>query len=226
MASFKQPQWDALLAAFRQAPGNIALAARTANVDWATAKRAWLVGWPRRRGMSAPIKEVLENELEAARTKRLKLQAHAQAMEEERLVQERLHAIKAREQEAQGAEVTRQNAVNLAVVAAKLTVMVDGLVEDLRQRQKTNTTPLSVEEVSKLVRLAASTTATAARVVQAALTVQRVVTGNPIAVVGLKVESLTATDLVAELSGVAKTLERANRYAVSVEPADDTSTKH
>lgn len=67
-AAISKEQYDRLLAAYRELPGNASAASRRAEVTRKTATRAWRTGWPSRKW--PPIRTVLEEEQRLARAAR------------------------------------------------------------------------------------------------------------------------------------------------------------
>ncbi len=93
-------QYQALVQAFREKPGNVARAARIAKVTEPTAKRCWDRGYERPIWAQRPIKQLLEDEQIAARAK----------IEAERIMRQQIENDIANDQQATYASMTLQNA--------------------------------------------------------------------------------------------------------------------
>lgn len=222
----------ALLASFRENPGNISVASRAAKVDWATAKRAWKEGWPNKPFAAVPIERVLLDELEAARAQRVRRELEAQAKEEDVRVKARADAIMARADEAHTATISRKNTMNLAIVTAKAVMNADMIVEEMSSRMMTNGKPdpaklagLTAPEMRAMLGLASRMTRDSLRIFEMALRCERIVAGEPIAVLGVRIEEMSPERMVEELKGISRTMERAQRLglAAGVKPDEPTS---
>jgi hypothetical protein len=204
-------KWNAMCEAFRSLPGNIANCSRMSGVSKAAVSKAWHYGWRNKPWGRKSIKELLVEEQEAARAKRLAMEREAGAREAEQAIAARMDAIQARTEEGALAKASRKNAVNLAVISSKLLVLLDKMLERLRQEVEANTVP--VGEIRKWVGTVSVATQRAEAVMRMALEIERIVTGEPIAVLGVRVDKMSPDDMVRELSGLTKTLERAQRLA-------------
>ena len=99
-------EWDLLLAAYRDDPGNHSAAARAAGVTRRTAKLAWHNGYPAHAWGRKPASQVIAEEQEIARS-RLQLVEEQEELEEDRAALDaerdretaRQHAILAKTQE-------------------------------------------------------------------------------------------------------------------------------
>ena len=214
-------EWRLLVEAYREMPGAHAQAAAKAGITHTKARRAYLQGWPRIPFAKTPIQDILAEEQLAVRAARQRQEQRAAEQEADRLVQARLDAMAARAEEAQGAKVIRNVALNLGVITAKLLLNVDAMTEEInaRLKQPGAMAGLSVKEMQHWMRLASWTARDAARVMSMALSIERVVAGEPIAILGVKVESMTPEQMVESLQGIQRTVERAARIRTDDEPA-------
>ncbi len=92
--------YDALLEGFRVKPGNASHAADVAGCERRMARRGWEQGWERNAIWARPIREVIREELQAARAERVRMQEeeqeHAQGIRD----RARADSIKANVEEA------------------------------------------------------------------------------------------------------------------------------
>lgn len=202
--------YEKLLDAFRESPANYARAAGLAGCAWRTAKTAWHEGWAR-KPYARPIRDVLDEERDAARALRQKQEHEANTREQDRAIQERLSAIDARAQENKGAKLSRENAINLAIVSGKALIVVDKMVEELNRRLVAGLATMDSEEIRRWVSSVGTVMHRAESVMKMALEIEREVRGNPIASqLGPRVTSqLTPDQMLASLNNIGKTLARA-----------------
>lgn len=137
-----QELWDALLAAFREEPGNILRAARLCGVTRPTARRAWETGWPNKPWAKVSIKDLVDQERDIARS-RLEIAEERAELEEDREAlaaeadreRSRQQAIKAKEEEgklvqlARGATLVNLN--NMIRVAPSMAKLIERLGTEL-----------------------------------------------------------------------------------------------
>jgi hypothetical protein len=206
--------WNDLVAAFRDQPGNVSNAARRAGVSRATAHKAWEKGWRFKPWGKVPIEQVLKDEAEAARAARIAAEQEEARQEAERAIQARLDAIQARAEEATMVRHGRKGATNLAVISIKLTVLVDKLVNEMERRMDAGgLQTISPSEMRKWVMTMGTTMHHAHSVMRLALEIERIVAGEPISVIGVRVDHMKPEQMVEELSSMARTLERAQGLA-------------
>jgi hypothetical protein len=207
--SITPKQFADLLIAFREQPGNYTNAAKYALCQARTAKRAWEEGWPRRPWGRVPIRKLLEQEAEAARAARIQAEyKHAQE-EADQAIMARADAIKARAEEAGMVKTGRKNATNLAIVAAKLVVIVDTMINAIHQQVNTPGFVFKPEEVRRWVATTSVTMLRAESVMRLALELERIVAGEPVAILGLRSADLTPQQMVDAMKGLARTMDRA-----------------
>lgn len=217
--------YETLRQAFIVEPGNIEHARKKAGCTWETAKQAWEFGW-KNKPWAPSIKAALEAEQHAVRAARMRKELEAEQLEQDKRVQARLDAIQARAEEAQGAKTSRKNAINLGIVSGKLVVLVDAMVNELHTKlaapgMMSNMAPA---EIRKWIHTASITVHRAEAVMRLALEIERIVVGEPIAVIGHRVENMSPDAMVKELQGLARTMERAGKLGGIGEPLLPGST--
>jgi len=166
--------YDRLLDAFRERPGNISFAARSAGVARDTARRAWQVGWLERE--LSPIAEAIRAEQVAARAKRVgcidaddrgfldraRATEQAREYEEQTRMKAREDAIAARCHEAEMVRHGRANIIALMTATNHLLTPVVGLAATVAEKLESGEEHLStaatvrfVGNCGQLVRMAA-----------------------------------------------------------------------
>jgi len=123
--------YNKLIAAFRDGPGIINRAARLADVDWRTAKKAWETGWPRKN--FHPIKKVIAEDRVKARAALEAAQAAKRAMIEKEREEARKQAIEALKQEGQMVGFARAQSLQNLAVAIELGRMVRAMIPSLKE---------------------------------------------------------------------------------------------
>ncbi len=169
--------WKKMLTAFREYPGSITHASKTAGVSIPTARRAWVMGWPRNRQKpwaKEPIAKVLEEERFAARARREEMEQKAIADEAERALLAKMDAIQARADEASMAKVSRRNATNMGIMASKLVVLTDNLVNRLKVAVEDPNTVFTPKEIREWVRETSRTVQRVQNIMQIALQIERI----------------------------------------------------
>lgn len=111
--------YDALVIAFREAPGNAAFASRRVFCERRMAMRGWLHGWPA-YPWAHPIKLLLEQEQVTAQAASRRAVISAQAAQEAERDTARQEAVEARTQEAQMLRAARGDVLASLVLAADL----------------------------------------------------------------------------------------------------------
>lgn len=206
---FTEKEFNDLVAAFREQPGNISHAARTAGVNRQTARKAWGVGWRNKRFAETPIKVLFEQEKEAARAARRQQELELARLEAERAIQARQDAIDARKEEAIGSKASRKNALNLAVAASRMLDVANRCAEELQLRVKNGVAKMGTGELRKTIEAAGRLTHRAESVMRLALEIERIILGEPIATVGLRVDNMTPDQMVDEFMSIAREVARA-----------------
>jgi hypothetical protein len=205
--------YEAILAAFRNHPGNFTTVAKVVGCAWRTAKRAWERGWVPTKAYARPIKFVLEAEAEAIRAQRITAELTAQRAEEDRRVAARVDAIQARQEEAEGAKAMRRNAIGLAVLSNKLLTASLLMSEEINRRVKDKATleAMPMKDMRATLDMVSRAVARAQMAFRYAVEVERIIAGEPIAIVGVRSDKMTPDQLVTELEGMARTLARAGK---------------
>ena len=221
---FTQVEHDALLAAFRDAPGNVSNAAKVAHVNRVTAWKAWHKGWPKLPFARVPISVMLDTEREAARAHRIREELKAEEMAAEQRLQAKHDAIRARGEEAQGARAARGNALGLAGVSARLLKSCTAMVQELERRVGLGLHTMSDAEMRKWIDVGGRMATRALDTMRVALDIERIVAGEPIAVIGVRVDNMTPDQMVNSLEALDRTLARARGQGITAtvegEPTD------
>jgi hypothetical protein len=117
--------YDSLLAAYRESPGSIGLAARRAGVCWQLASRAWKGPRWKDYPWAVPIREVLDDERRAALARARDLERERARAEAELADAEREKArreyVEALAQEQQMLKLARADVLSGLALAAELT---------------------------------------------------------------------------------------------------------
>lgn len=208
-----QANYEQLLVEFRRHPGAITKVAQACGIAWRTAKRAWDRGWTPQRPWAKAIKLVLEDEAELIRAERIKKDLDAQRAEEDRRVAARMDAIQARKEEAEGAKASRRNAIGLAVVSNKLLTAALVMCDELTRRvnDPAEMKAMTVAEMRSLFDMISRGASRSVLAFRYALEVERIIAGEPIATIGVRVDKMSPEQLVGELQGMARTLARAGK---------------
>lgn len=228
--------WDRLIEAFRQRPGNASAAARHADVDPRTARRAWAEGihWMKKDKFRKPIRETLLEEQEQARARLAMaedLKAKTLAEETARLEAERKSVVTARAaddraetrvQESQLARLCRGSTIGLAASLAKMSKGVVDLADRLKETldavaQATNpdgsARSLTLSEAKAAVGIVGRYATMCKQANEAARNIvetERVLLGEPTAILGVKrIDEVTATEAEARLQAAQRAFERA-----------------
>lgn len=206
--------YDEMLEMFRQ-HHNVAYIAERVKSARVTVSKAFEVGWPN-KGLP-PIKQVIAEEQEQARAQRQRDLENQ--IREELLIKEqaRKDAIEARAQEAKGAKITRTNALGMAAVSNRLLVSAEKIVKEIESRVATNLATLDLDDMRKLVDTTARMVQRAQTTMVLALQIERVVTGQPVAIIGHAVAHMTPEQLADEFEGMLRTAERSG-WIKSLEP--------
>jgi hypothetical protein len=196
-----QATWDRLVEAYRQDPGNHSAAARLCDVQRRTSKRAYELGYPDRPWGTKPIKQLIMEDIELARS-RVQLDAERAELEEDRTLLDserdreaaRQHAVRAKTEEAvlvSGARAAAMRGLAAAIeaspgVKAAMKRLGDELTEmaeaggpmDLKTR---NFLSASCRRYSSMLR-------ELAQAGQTAMQMERLYLGEPTEIVGVKTE--------------------------------------
>jgi hypothetical protein len=206
----RRETWEAMLEAFRQDPGNFSHVVRVTGVNWRTARRAWNEGWVPKIAWAPPISAVLEEEAEKARAARYRTLLEQEVQAEQVRIQARADAIAARGEEARGVKLARTNAMNLATIAARAIVAADPLVQELSKRATADLSKVPAEELRKHVAMTLQLSRQASSLLREAVLLERLIAGEPIAVLGVKLDDLSPSQVVDQFERLVRTLQRAN----------------
>lgn len=205
---YSRDLYNRLVSAFREAGGVARHAARLAGVHEKTARKAFLLGWPRYE-WARPIQEVLAEE----RSKGLAVVAERARREAARAESEsrdsRAAGVEAAAQEAQILTAARKNVLAVFGLSARLVPAMDALVDVVRAAtldadgRKLPPTKIGItpSEAFGLLSRHASILNRAMAVGEQVVTLGRAERGQASAIVGVAVADLTAeaaADLIEE----------------------------
>lgn len=229
--------YAALVAAYRDSPGNHRLAASQAGVFWRTAKKGWEEGWPATLWAAKPIREViaeehamarqtmverdkakdeaLKRDLEEASRRAVELSIQPQA-ERDRVKQD---AIEARAEEGTAVRLARSNAIGLLRTMGELVPAIKQLVVKTAAQMH-----LAVDMTpGSLVRLLREFAAAAKAVSEAtemALKMERLVLGEPTEILGLMAIDMSTDEAVREIMNAQEALFRVHETHELLPAAD------
>lgn len=128
---WNRTEYDRVLAAFRESPGNFSHAARAGGVNWRTAKKLWEVGWPSRQ-WARPIHDVLAEEQAGARAAIAAKLARERELADAEAEKARTMAVEIGAIETQILQGARRNVAAVFGLSAKLVPAMDALVGYVR----------------------------------------------------------------------------------------------
>lgn len=205
-----QEIYDSLMESFREAPGNVSRAARHAECDRRTARRAWEEGWPD-AGLRSCKVVVEEEQAEArARLKDLRAEELAEIAREKERRQEladraaREDAVTSRLEEAQTVRAARHNAMALLVTTQRMLRAGNKLAEKV----ETSLAEAVVKPATavSLFREMATTARAANETAKLAIAMERVLLGDP--------EKVVEHRHTMDLGAAEREIEAANRALV------------
>lgn len=222
-SQYTKELYDTLLDFFRSEGPIYSKAAKHAKCTDTLAKSAYEKGW---RGLpwAKPIVEVLQEEENVVRAARLKAVEEQARLEEEVRLEARKDALEARKSEAQGAKLSRGNAIRLSIASTRLLMTMEKIVAEVQTRFNDNgdVQEIPLSELRKWLQLIPQTVKDAQQTMQMALQIERVVTGEPIAILGVKLDQLTPEQMIAQLSGINRTIQRLGELPPELEAEYDT----
>lgn len=215
--------YERLLESFREHPGNISAAARSAGVGRGTARRAWREGWPRRQ--LPAIIDVMQEEQLLARSRRQAAvylgdgppasgadvpaasTAHVppgdSGPEAARMLAKD-DAVATREAEGSMVKLARANVVALMSATSRLLSAGIDKAKALEKDIRTGTVELTPKEVQKFLGSLGYLVSKSTESAKLAIEMERLLLGEPTEVLGLEVRNMTLDD-------AARTIELANR---------------
>lgn len=216
MRTLTREDYDKLVHAFHQVPGNFFAASRLAGVCRATARRAWELGFPK-RGWD-PIKDVLAAEAAevrrrmdeqeereralAARERRLKPLVDGEA--------ERRSSVKRREEWAAACTAARRNSQLMLLTTNELLQAAYARAPEMK-RKLLEDKSLSPAEYVKIVKELTSTGKAVSDALQTTQQVERLALGQPTEIVGLQPMLATREEAVRQIERSKAAIERAMR---------------
>ena len=215
-------QWDNLVAAFRQAPGNARAVHRAIpGLCIRTIRRAWEIGisWADFPEGTQPIKPLIEGEQERTRVALVRQESTSEAIRQDA----QRDAAQTRVAEANMVRLARGATTGLLASLTRISTgaaqVGDAVAESIKTLghvtdDKGNPRQLTVQEVRGLVSLLSRVGSTVRQVTEAASKVieaERLVCGEPTQILGVvhRVEDLTAEEADQRMQAALRALERA-----------------
>jgi len=195
-------RYDKIVCAFRDEPGNFRQAAIKSGVDWRTARKGWLKGWPDLD--FPPIKQVILDEQMESRSQAEREKRNEQREEAERALQRdvevkdraRADAIAARKAEADLVRANRGNTIALVSITGRVLRGALKNAEELERAfangEDSDGKKLSVSQRIQLIDKLARTVERASRAARDTMAMERTLLGEPTEIIG--VTSLDFTD--------------------------------
>lgn len=208
--------YAALLAAYRDTPGNHRFAAQQAGVFWRTARRGWEEGWPAYVWAARPIKDIIKEEQAIARQRSVEQDAVREASLQRELedasrriaeqsVQPqtdrelvRQHALETREAEALAIRLSRSNAIGLLTAMGDLVPSIQQLTKTVA-RQIETITDMTPGSFVRLLREFASAVKMVNEATDAVIKMERLVLGEPTQILGLASGDMTRDEAIAAI---------------------------
>lgn len=214
--------WDAVLAAFREQPGNVKFAAEQAQITRQSALKAWETGWRVKGALfgQKPIKEILQDEYEQARAERSKRQQDADRIEAEQRLQAKVDAIETRRDEGIIAKHARRITINAYENLLVLNNQCRALINEvsLRLKDPVKLAALSLDDIRKYIALVGWWLTRVEQAAEATLRIERIIAGDPNKIISEPIEAVTSESMAHELAMIGKTLARAEQLRVGKEP--------
>ena len=193
--------YETLLAYYRDNAEDHAEAARRCKCSRRVAQAAYEKGW---RGLSwaKSLKEVLETEQMQARASQLQREREAIELEEQARLDARKDALEARSAEAKGAKLSRANAIMFAATCSKALVGVQRLVAEFEGRTQNSAAVqgMSMKEIRYWITTVSGAVRDAQVMLKTALEIERIVTGEPLAVLSIRTEKMSPQEMYEELT--------------------------
>ena len=231
-----EERYNLLCEAFRQAPGNVANAARHAAVNWKTADVGWKRGWPKKK--FPPIEQLLKEEQIQARAI-LQAELAARRAQEQRAKEEaRENAIETRKEEGLVVKIARKQSLGLLQSALQIAsassgvagLLRDALVDAIATKRRwlqyekdvaAGLSPvkpkgkvgLSISEMSYLLERAAKTNERIVATARQAMEMERLHLGQPTEIIGVAEEGreMTLEELSIRKRAALQAIESAER---------------
>lgn len=223
-------QYQALLTAFRDYPGNIARASRASGVDRRTAKRGWEQGWAV-DGRRVPIREIVAEEQAHARARVKELEdqvgrqtAEAEAHRRITTVSKALEDVTAsRVQEAQMIRLARGATIGLFAGVATLTRAVPKIAVRVQQGLEAlaaSNEPVTTTEMLNLTRLTSQLIVAVRQLAesgQRVMEMDRLLLGEPTSITRTEHTEITMEEAAERIEAGRRALEYARREGIIVD---------
>lgn len=199
--------YETLLTYYRDNAEDHGEAARRCKCSRKVAQTAYEKGW-RGLGWAKPIHEVLESEQMQARASRLQREREALAAEEQARIDARKDALEARSAEAKGAKLSRANAIMFAAACAKALAGLQRLVVEFEGRTQNQAAvqAMSLKEIRYWITTVSGAVRDAQVMLKTALEIERIVTGEPLAVLSIRAEKMSPQEMYEELTHTMQSL--------------------
>lgn len=210
--------WHHLTVAYRNTPGNHSQASQASGSTTAFCRNAWENGWPGTGFGDTPISTLIAREV----NERHRLQVEAKLTlldsEGEALRREREMRVKAREEEGKGSAAARQNALGLLGITGR--VLRAGLkAAEVLEKRAAQLVEADSDEARMILRDTGAFAVRAQQVWRGALEAERIITGQPIAIVGVASTQLSKDDVFRALGGLARAMENATGDGITLAQA-------
>ncbi len=223
--------YDNLVNAFRNEPGNASHAARKAGCDRRMAQRGFDRGWSPAIAWARPIRQVLEEDKEAARSAQRKLEEEHHRMASNEREKARADSVAALAQEGQMIKAGRVTTLNALVTVAGLLPAIKSLADALTADVAAGVTISPgmkmrvIKDFSSVVRQLVSAS-------NELVVAERASKGEPSKIIGIDINSATMTvdEAVREIKEVTELYALAKERGLVDDPAapggDEPDTTH
>lgn len=222
--------YDKMVAAYREVPGNFTHCARKAGCWHGTAKRAWELGWP--KNQMPPIKDVIAAEQQAARAKLQGEYETAQALAKTEVIKDMVRdgakveaqraeverqkaqedSARSRAEEARMVRGSRTNSIGLLGVTAQL--LQGGMKLAAKLRQQLEDGDFEPQEAVKIINSIAAITQKQHEAAKMAMAMERLLLGEPTEILGVKMGIESLADAEKEILAAAADLKRAQELGI------------
>jgi hypothetical protein len=224
--AYTRKLYETLLEAYRLSPNNHAQAARTAVVEWRTAKRAWETGWPK-LPWARPISKVIAEEGDEARVRARAAAQKAREVEVAEAERRREAAVAARQREEELITEASKNVVLAAKAVGAMTRAVSNIVKQIdavaMAASQPGAAPLPMKDAVRIVGLYVQSTNKVAYAAEVMVQLNRMDRGAPVPTTGMPGEQ-SVEDALEELRAAEELRrayeERAAAGALAVDPSE------
>jgi hypothetical protein len=201
--------YEALLKFFREEMCSYKEASKRLGIPESAVKAAYESGWDD-VPWGKSIRSVLEDE--QVETRALRRDAEIRRIEEEEQLRSKAREdmMETRAQEARAAKATRANALGAAVAAARLVMSMRTMAEEVERRVNDRQTlqSMKMEDLRQWMKAIPQAVMQVGSTVKLALEIERIVAGEPLAMIGLRVDSMSPEQLQSQLQDLMDRLQR------------------